>query len=445
MAACFASNCRLQLRLLAKITESIIMSTETSKNPANPGPVQPPHPPKRFRLPGLLRRVDWRVACVLMLALIVIPVWRASTSHAKPGAITIPIPQVAVSKVTREDLAEELVCNAELRPYQEIDLHAKVAGYLENISVDIGDRVQAGQLLATIEVPELADDIQRAKAALARNEQEVARAQAGYEEAHQVYTRLAAVDKAQPNLIAQQELDAAVEKDRASASALAATKAEVDVSRAEIAKLQTMLKYTHIVAPFSGVITRRYADPGALIQAGISSSTQALPLVRLSQNNRLRLDIPVSVSYVSRINIGDPVEIRVVSCAKSLTGIIARSTRKVDTTTRTMDVEVDVPNDDLKLIPGMYASVSVRIDHRDKALAVPVEAVSRQTTATVFVVNKNNKIEERVVSLGLETPQKLEVLSGLDENELVMIGNRTQVKPGQLVEPKPIEQAKAAE
>jgi RND family efflux transporter MFP subunit len=385
------------------------------------------------------------VLSVVVMALIIILVWRATTGHAKPGRMAVATPQVAVSKVMREDLAEELVCNAELRPYHEIDLHAKVAGYLENISVDIGDRVQTGQLLATIEVPELADDIQRAKAALSRNEQEVARAQAAYEEAHVVYTRLLAVDKAQPNLIAQQELDAAVEKDHTTASALAATKAEVDVSRAEIAKLQTMQKYSRIIAPFSGVITKRYADPGALIQAGISSSTQALPLVRLSQNNRLRLDIPVSVSYVSRINLGDPVEIRVESCARSLTGAIARSTRKVDTTTRTMEVEVDVPNDDLKLIPGMYASVSVRIDHRDKALAVPVEAVSRQASATVFVVNKSNKIEERVVTLGLETPHKLEVLAGLSENELVMIGNRTQVKPGQLVEPKPIEQAKAAE
>lgn len=421
------------------------MSTEISKDPVNPGPVPPSKPRRQFRFSVLFRRLDWRVLSGLVLAVIIILVWRATTSHAKPGAITTSVPQVAVSKVTREDLAEELVCNAELRPYQEIDLHAKIAGYLENISVDIGDPVQAGQLLATIEVPELADDIQRAKAALERSEQEVSRAQAAYEEAHAVYTRLVAVDKAQPNLIAQQELDAAVEKDHATASALAATKAEVDVSRAEIAKLQTMQKYTHIVAPFAGVITRRYADPGALIQAGISSSTQALPLVRLSQNNRLRLDIPVSVSYVSRINIGDPVEIRVVSCAKSLTGTIARSTRKVDTTTRTMEVEVDVPNDDLKLIPGMYAAVSVRIDHRDKALAVPIEAVSRQTAATVFVVNKDNKIEERVVSLGLETPQKLEVLSGLSEDEFVMIGNRTQVKPGQLVEPKPVEQAKVAE
>jgi len=400
---------------------------------------------QQFRLPAPFRRLDWRVACVLLLALIVIPVWRATTGHAKPGAIPISVPQVAVSRVTREDLAEELVCNAELRPYQEVELHAKVAGYLESITVDIGDHVKAGQLLATIEVPELIDDIQRATAALARNEQEISRAQATYDEAHLVYARLAAVDKAQPNLIAQQELDAAVEKDRTAASGLAGAKAEVDVSRAEIAKLRTMLKYSRIIAPFPGVITKRYADPGALIQAGVSSSTQAMPLVRLSQNDRLRLDVPVSVSYVARINIGDPVEIRVEACNKSLTGTIARSTRKVDTATRTMDIEVDVPNDNLILIPGMYAAVSLRVEHRDQALAVPVEAVSRQKSATVFVINGNNKIEERIVSLGLETPHKLEVLSGLNENELVMIGNRTQVKPGQQVEPKPVDQAKEAE
>jgi multidrug efflux pump subunit AcrA (membrane-fusion protein) len=110
-----------------------------------------------------------------------------------------------------------------------------------------------------------------------------------------------------------------------------------------------------------------------------------------------------------------------------------------------MEVEVDVRNDSLKLIPGMYAYATLRIEHRDKALAVPVEAVSRQKETTVYVVNKENKIEQRVVGVGLETPDKLEVLSGLSENELVMIGSRTQVKPGQLVQPKPIEQAKMAE
>jgi RND family efflux transporter MFP subunit len=294
-------------------------------------------------------------------------------------------------------------------------------------------------LLAVIEVPELGDDIQRANASLKRCQEEVARAQAAHDEAHLVYTRLTAIDKARPNLIAQQELDTAVEKDRATGSSLAAASAEVEVAKADINKLQTMLKYSRITAPFPGVITKRYADPGALIQAGTSSSTQTLPLVRLSQNDRLRLDIPVSVSYVSRVELGDPVQIQVASLDRAFSGKIARSTRKIETATRTMEVEVDVPNTDLKLIPGMYASVILRLDHRDQALAVPVEAVSRKKTCTVFVVGNDQRMEERVVRLGLETPQQVEVTSGVKENELVMIGSRTQVHPGQRVEPKLIE------
>ena len=392
-----------------------------------------------------IRRFDWRLSCGVLMAVILVTVWRATTTHARPGAQhTAPV-TVAVAKVLRENLSQELTCDAELRPYQEIDLHAKVAGYLQSINVDIGDRVETGQLLATIEVPELEDDIQRAKAALKRGQDGVANAQAAYDEAHLIYTRVSAIAKAQPKLIAQQELDAALEKDQTTVSALSAAKSEVDVNAAELRKLQTMLRYSSITAPFAGVITKRYADPGALIQAGTSSSTQTLPLVRLSQNDRLRLDIPVSVSYVSRIKVGDPVEIQLAALDRVLEGTIARSARKIETATRTMEVEVDVPNPDLSLIPGMYASVRLRLEHRSNALAVPVQAISREKICTVFVVDKNSKIEERPVSLGLETPHRIEVLHGLAENELVMIGSRTQVRPGQEVAPKIVEEARASE
>ncbi len=406
------------------------MSTETKSG--NDSPI-----PERKKTSW--RMFGWRTGIAIVLVVISMPVYHAFRGSAKANANVAKSPSVAVAKVIREDLMQELVVEAELRPYEEIDLHAKVAGYLEKINVDIGDRVEAGQLLATIEVPELADDITRGEATLKRSEQEVKRAQAAYEESHLAYNRLLAVDKSQPNLVAQQEIDTAQGKDLVAESTLAAAKDQVEVTRAELNKLKTMLKYSRITAPFSGVITKRYADPGALIQAGISSSTQAMPLVRLSQNDRLRLAFPVSVSFVSKINIGDPVEIRVDSINRVLTGKVARSTRKVETATRTMEVEVDIANTDLALIPGMYASVLLRLDRRDKALVVPVEAVSRQKIATVFVVNPQNRIEEHTISLGLETPHKLEVLAGLRENDLVMIGSRTQVKAGQQVEPKLIE------
>jgi RND family efflux transporter MFP subunit len=428
------------------------MNTETQESiqPAPPQPAPPisadgptpeatPSQRSRPSRANQLRWLAWRLLGLILVGGAAFTVWRATTGQARPTPRPTPAPVVAVVKVTREDLAEKLVCDAEFRPYQEVNLHAKVAGYLQNITVDLGDRVKAGQLLASLEIPELADDLDRAQAVQKRNVEEVGRAQAAYKDAHLVYSRLLAVDKAQPHLIAQQELDAAQAKDLVGASTLAATRAEVEVSRAEINRLQTMLHYTQITAPFSGVITERYVDPGALIQAGTSSGAQTLPLVRLSQNDRLRLDIPVSVSYVSRIHLGEPVQVCVESLGKSFTGTIARTTEKVEMATRTMKVEVDVPNSDLRLIPGMYASVVLRLNQRAQALAVPVEAVSHEHTPTVLVVNKDDTLEERAVTLGLAMPHKVEVLTGLHENELVLIGNRTQVRPGQRVEPRLID------
>ncbi len=160
-----------------------------------------------------------------------------------------------------------------------------------------------------------------------------------------------------------------------------------------------------------------------------------MPLVRLSQNDRLRLDFPVSVSYVGRIKIGDPVEIRIQSPGRTLSGKISRFTRKVNTDTRTMEAEADVPNPGLELTPGIYATAALQLDRRDMALTVPVEAVANRKAPTVLVVNKD-VLEERPVTLGLETADRLEIIAGLNENDLVMLGSRAQIKPGQKVQPK---------
>jgi RND family efflux transporter MFP subunit len=204
-----------------------------------------------------------------------------------------------------------------------------------------------------------------------------------------------------------------------------------------VEKYQTLLAYTRITAPFDGVITRRYADPGSLIQAGTASDTQSMPLVRLSDNYHLRLDFPVSVKYVKDIQIGDPVEVRVEFLGgKSFTGKISRSARKVDEDTRTMITEVEVPNPDLELVPGMYATVALKVERRPQALAVPTEAISIGKTTSVYLINSRQEIEERPVTTGLEMPGKYEIVSGLKEGDLVLVGSRSQVRPGQRVEAK---------
>lgn len=396
--------------------------------PSAPGAPRPGHPrrPVKARLLALARRMDWRVASILLVAVLSISIWRVVAGRAKaviPEIAVLATPSVAVARVSREDLYNEVTIPAEFRPYLKVELHAKVSGYVDQINVDIGDQVKAGQLLARLEVPELRDELARAKAA----EQ---RAEADYKDAHLIYTRLQAVNREHPNLVAQQELDAAEAKD-------ATTQAAIAGARAEVERNESLLAYTRITAPFDGVITHRYADPGSLIQSGTASDTQSLPLVCLSDNYRLRLDFPVSVAYVQNVRVGDKAEVRVESLReKPFLGTISRFTQKVDESTRTMLAEMEVPNPKLELVPGMYAAVVLKVERRPRALAIPTEAVSTDKKTSVYVVNRNEQIEERPITLGLETPGKYEVVSGLKEGDLVMIGTRSKVKPGQKVEAK---------
>src|ERR1051325_961725 len=139
-----------------------------------------------------------------------------------------------------------------------------------------------------------------------------------------------------------------------------------------------MIEYTRVTAPFAGVITKRYADTGSMIQAGTASQTQAMPVVKLSENSRLRLILPVPESAVPTVHIGQRVEVRVPTLKRSFPGRVARFAEKLSMSTRTMDTEVDVDNPTLLLIPGMYAEVNLTLDHRSRTLAVPVLAVDRE-------------------------------------------------------------------
>jgi RND family efflux transporter MFP subunit len=359
------------------------------------------------------------------------------------------------------------VLTAEFKPFQEIDVMAKVSGYVKEIRVDAGDLVGQNQLLATLEIPEMADDLARAKAAVDRSfaevtraEDEIKRAESTHEIAHLSYERLAEVSRKRPGLVAQQEIDDAHSKDLGAEAQLAAAKSnraaalqQVDVNKAELAKVNTMHDYTRVTAPFAGVITKRFADTGSMIQAGTASQTQAMPLVRLSQNSLLRLILPVPESVVPTIHVGQQVDVKVPSLNRTFPGKVARFSGQLQMTTRTMDTQVDVPNSNLLLIPGMYAEVTLSLSKRNAALAIPLSAVygggssdepsaaeqsssSSATSGLVMVVNPDQRVEVRKVTLGIETADLVEVRSGLKEGDLVIIGNRASLQPGQQVNPK---------
>lgn len=360
---------------------------------------------------------------------------------------------VAVAKATSETLSRELALSGEFRPFQVVEVHSKVAGYVKKIFVDVGDRVKAGQLLATLEIPEMQDELAQAAAEGRRTTAEVARAKGDLERAEAnralvdlSYSRLASVTKTEPGLIAQQEIDEALARKRAAEAQVAAAKAalaaseqQIQITQASGRRTQTMSEYSQIRAPFSGMITKRYADTGAMIQAGTASQSQAMPVVRLSQMDRLRMVVPVPESAVALIRVGKPVSIRVNSLGKTFNGRISRFTGDVQLSTRTMDVEVDVPNPSGVLKPGMYADVILTLEKHENALTVPVQAVSTRDGKRYVLAVRQGVLEERRIQAGIETAARIEALSGLAPGDLVVIGNRSQLKAGQNVQAKLME------
>src|SRR5262252_613022 len=354
---------------------------------------------------------------------------------------------VAVARAARADLTETLTLAAEFRPFEEIDVHAKVAGYVKAIYVDVGSRVKTGELLAVLEIPELQDEARQDEANVQRSAEEINRARAdlertesAHEVAHLAATRLAGVIKARPNLVAQQEIDDATAKDRmaeaqtaTAKAALASAEQQLGVARAMAAKTKTLVDYTRIIAPFAGVVTHRYADTGAMIQAGTSSQTQAMPIVKLSATDRLRLTIAVPESAVAHVRVGAPVDVRVDAVRRTFTGSVARFAGKVDADTRTMATEVDVQNTDRVLVPGMYADVSLALAGAKDVVAVPVQALDRAEDKTTVLVVDRGTIVRRTISVGLETPDRVEVTSGVADGDLVVIGNRSQLREGAVV------------
>jgi RND family efflux transporter MFP subunit len=356
---------------------------------------------------------------------------------------------VAVTRVVRQDLAREIELAAEFRPNQEIDLHAKVSGYLKDIYVDVGDRVQRGQSIALLEVPEMDNDLAQATAAWKRSELDVQRAKGDLQRAENAlsirelsFNRLSGVLKARPNLVAQHEIDTASAHFHdaqaqvvAARATLAAAEEQVRAAAANHERIQTMMSYLKISAPFSGVVTKRYGDPGAMIQAGTASQTQAMPVVRLSEIDHLRLVLPVPESIVPRIKIGAPVEVRVDSLKRVFQGRVSRFSGKLASSTRTMETEVDIPNPNRVLMPGMYGYASLKLDRRQDAVAVPVQAVVGSGMSPTVMVVADGVVTERQIVPGIETPDMVEVVSGLAEGELVVLGARSSLKAGTRVQP----------
>jgi RND family efflux transporter MFP subunit len=368
----------------------------------------------------------------------------------------------AVVKVERRDLGVALTLAGAFKPFQDVDVHAKVAGYIKVIYVDVGSHVKEGQTLAVLEVPELTAELAGADAAVRRAKEEILRAQGDVERAksahvavHAMCARLQQAAEQKPGLVAQQEIDDVHAKDleaeaqvSSAEAALNAARQALEVAQADQKKYQALSDYTRITAPFAGVVTLRYADTGALIAAGTSSSTQSMPVVRLAQISVLRLVLPIPESIAAEIRLGDPVKVQVQALNADYVGKVSRFADSLDPQTRTMETEIDFQNTDGKLLPGMYVQAVVAPAGRKDVLTVPLEAMELGADASqgsVLVVNAQNVLEERKVQLGGQGSTQVEVLSGLREGERVVVGSRNEFRAGMKVTPKEINISKPGE
>lgn len=393
-----------------------------------------------------------QMAAVVALAAAVSSCHRAESASKGTATTSQSAPVVSTAEVRSQPVAQYLTLSSELVPDQEIDVYAKVAGYVRTLNVDYGSRVHKGEVMAILEVPELRAQLDEDNAAIKAQQDQVTRAQSDIDRAkaqhnmvHLQYERLASVAKTKSGMVAQQEVDDAQGRDLAAESSTAAAQgvwqaaqSQLAVAKARLAHDQALFDYSRITAPFDGVVTQRYANLGALMQAG-TSSTQATPLVRLSKDDTLRLVIPVPESDVIYIHVGDPVDVRVPSLNETVRGKIARFADSVGSATRTMHTEVDVPNPKSILVPGAYAETDVRLNHSGDALVVPLQALDRTGDQASVMVVKNKQIETRNVTTGIQMPDVVEIKGGLAAGEQVVVSERSGLRAGETVEPKPLQ------
>lgn len=307
----------------------------------------------------------------------------------------------------RGTIVRPLTLPGNVRAWQETTLYAKVAGYLKAIHADIGDPVKKGELLAELEAPEML-------AGRMKSEVEA-------DVAEKEFNRISEARAKASDLVMPQTVDDA--------------RGRRDVTRAELDRLDTLLAYARIIAPFDGIITARHADPGAFIPAATSSSSvENAVLLHLADFRKVRIEIDIPEVEVSRLKPGLPVHIHCESVpGTDLAGSISRIGYALDPRTKTMKAEIEVENPDLALRPGMMISVRIDIERRENVLLLPATAlIVEKTKAFVFVV-RDGKANRTAIKTGFDDGKSVEILDGLSADDAVIDAGKQKVSDGQSV------------
>ena len=346
------------------------------------------------------------LTAVVLLAVLALSGCQRSGANAT-GTTTTPAPNVQIIKPKRGEISRTLTLPGQVRAYQEATLYAKVAGYLKTIAVDRGDSVRAGDFIAELEAPEMLADETKLKAEL-----EVARIE---------LQRVTDAQKKAPDLVIPQAVDTA--------------RGKFEVAKASLDRVETLLGFAKLSAPFAGIVTKRWADPGAFIPAATgSSAARNAAVVTLSDFSRVRVEVAVPETEVAHVSKDLPVQVRADGLpGRTFDGKITRFAYGLDELTKTMATEIEIVNSDLALRPGMMASVRLAIERRPDALLLPAEALISEKNKSYVFAYRGGKAARVPVKIGFDDGISVEVIEGVQIGDAVVVAGKQSITDGQTV------------
>jgi membrane fusion protein, multidrug efflux system len=349
-------------------------------------------------------------------------------------AVAAGATMVDVVSVVEKPLDVQLSLPGELTAYQSVAIFPRVTGFVKSVSVDRGSRVQTGDLLVTLDAPELVAQRSEAQSKLQAAQAQLSAARAKADADAGTYDRLKTAS-ATPGVVAGNELVIAEKAAAAGLDQATAAEQSVEAARQSLNAIREMEGYLRVTAPFGGVVTERNVHPGALV--GPTGAGASAPLLRVVEHNRLRLVVAVPESFTSDIRTGTAIRFSVSAYPdQSFSGTIARIAQTVDVATRTMAVELDVSNSDNRLAPGTFCQVRWPIHRSTPSLFVPSSSVAATTDRTFVIRVRDGKTEWVDVRTGLTSGPAVEVFGDLHAGDQIVGHGTDELRPGTDVRPR---------
>ena len=343
-------------------------------------------------------------------------------------------PSVEAVRVASKMVERKLALPGEFAPYLAVNLYARVNGFVNKVNVDRGSVVKKGQLLLTIVAPELAAQVAEAESRVQAIESQRVEAEAKFIASKSTYERTKTAS-ATPGAVAANEVTVAEESMEAARSVVQALRSSAQAARDSVQSLKDLADYLKVTAPFDGVVTTRFVHPGALV--GPAAGASATPMLRIENNRRLRLIVAVPEADAGGIEEGIRVPFTVPAYPdETFYGVVARVARSLDLKTRTMPVELDASNSNLRLAPGMYAQVQWPVRSTRAVFLVPPTSIVT-TNERQFVIRVNKGSAEWVtVSRGAPAGDLVEVHGALRAGDLIVRRGTDELREGTRVQPR---------